>query len=47
MMAMGMDHVGAHMAEAIDKGCVPSLSALKLGAENSETMLQCLKKQIM
>ncbi|GIX62139.1 ferrodoxin reductase-like protein [Babesia caballi] len=47
MLTMGMDKVGAHMAEALDKGCAPSYSALKLGAANSETMLQCLQKKML
>ncbi|CDR96399.1 pyridine nucleotide-disulphide oxidoreductase domain containing protein, putative [Babesia bigemina] len=46
MLSMGMDNVGANMAEALDKGCAPSYASLKLGAENSETMLQCLRKRM-
>ncbi|KAK1444385.1 apoptosis-inducing factor 1 [Babesia gibsoni] len=47
MLSMGMDDVGAHMAEAIEKKCVPALYALKLGASNSQNMLQCLKKHVV
>ncbi|EDO07735.1 Pyridine nucleotide-disulfide oxidoreductase family protein [Babesia bovis T2Bo] len=47
MLAMGMDHIGAQLAEAMEKGCAPSYSALKLGAANSDTMMQCLKKRLV
>ncbi|GFE52824.1 ferrodoxin reductase [Babesia ovis] len=47
MLSMGMDNVGAQLAEAMEKGCVPSYAALKLGASNSESMLKCLKKRMM
>ncbi|EKX73257.1 ferrodoxin reductase-like protein, putative [Theileria equi strain WA] len=44
MMTMGMDKVGAAMTEAFDKKCLPSYAALKMGAANSQHILDCMHK---
>lgn len=44
VMTMGMPHVGATIAEALERKCIPNYYAIKLGAANSDTMLKCMKK---
>ncbi|EAN30513.2 Pyridine nucleotide-disulfide oxidoreductase family protein [Theileria parva strain Muguga] len=44
VLAMGMDKFSSYMTEAFDKKCMPSYAALKMGAANSQSIIECVNK---